>query len=330
MKKILVTGAAGFIGFHLCYALLKEGNYEVIGVDNLNAYYDVTLKKEREAILLQSPLYRSEHFGIEEKEKMLSLFEKERPDIVIHLAAQAGVRYSITHPDDYITSNLLGFYSILECCRHYPVEQLLYASSSSVYGSNQKVPYSVKDKTDSPVSLYAATKKSNELLAYAYSHLYQIPARGVRFFTVYGEWGRPDMAYFSFAKKMMNHEPITLFNNGKMERDFTYVGDIVDGLLHMMNTPVKEDENHVKHHVYNLGNHHPVPLFEFASTLEAVLGKKAIIQYAPMQMGDVVRTYSDQKDTMKEFHYSPSTSLKDGLSRFATWYLSWRNSHHGY
>ena len=326
MKRILVTGSAGFIGFHLSLLLLKKGFY-VIGIDNMNSYYDPKLKEERETLLKEYPNYKSYHFGLEDFSSLEKVFSEEKVDICVNLAAQAGVRYSITNPDAYIESNIIGFYHILECCRHFPVEQLIYASSSSVYGANEKVPYCVEDKCDAPVSLYAATKKSNELFAYAYSKLYQIPARGVRFFTVYGEWGRPDMAYYSFSKKILTGEPITLFNNGKMERDFTYVGDVVEGLFRMIETPVIPKEDGSLHAVYNLGNSNPVALFTFVHTLEEVLETEAKITFAPMQKGDVVRTYADLKDTIRDFHFEPSTPLKEGLEKFVKWYRIWRKKH---
>lgn len=318
-KKILVTGGAGFIGFHLCKSLLKKG-YQVISLDNLNDYYDINLKTARLDMLRQHPEFRFVKIDLADKAEMEKLFKLFSPEIVVNLAAQAGVRYSIENPKAYIHSNLIGFFNLIECCRHYPVEHLLFASSSSVYGANKKVPYSTEDKTDQPISLYAATKKSNELLAYSYSKLYDIPATGLRFFTVYGPYGRPDMAYFSFTKKILAGEPITLFNNGDMYRDFTYIDDIIKGMEIMLGQPPLPDNNGVKFKIYNIGNHHPEKLMDFVLILETCLGKKAQIDYLPMQPGDVYQTYADVDDLMNNFSFKPETSLHNGLKKFVCWY----------
>lgn len=319
-KKFLVTGAAGFIGFFLTKRLLESGT-RVIGVDNLNNYYSPALKKQRLEVLLQYPNFQFFHLDIFNKDDLEGVFLSYRPEIVVNLAAQAGVRYSIDHPQSYINSNLIGFYNILECCRNYPVFHLLYASSSSVYGANQKIPYSVEDKTDKPVSLYAATKKSNELLAYAYSNLYGISCTGLRFFTVYGPMGRPDMAYYSFAENIMQGQPIKVFNHGEMYRDFTYIDDIIEALIRMLNNPPEADENGTFYKVYNIGNHHPEKLLHFIECLENALGKKAQIELYPMQPGDVLQTCADVKELIEDFNYKPNTGIQDGLNRFAEWFL---------
>lgn len=322
--RILITGASGFIGFHLARRLLRDG-HEVLGVDEMNAYYDPALKEGRESLLRKEfPSYRCLHFGVEDERRLEEAFREFRPEVCYHLAAQAGVRHSIEDPGSYVRSNLLGMYSVLERCRYHPVKALVYASSSSVYGLNSKVPYSVEDKTDRPVSLYAATKKAGEEMAYSYSRLYGIPMRGVRFFTVYGSWGRPDMAYFSFTEKILRGERIVLFNDGKMERDFTHVGDIVEGLVRMGEREVPKDEDGTPHWIYNLGNSHPVPLLEFVRTLEDVLGKKAEITLAPMQKGDVEKTFADVKETERDFGFLPRTPLKEGLLEFCSWYREWK------
>lgn len=319
-KKILITGGAGFIGFHLGKRLLEQG-LSVTAIDNLNDYYDVSLKEARLDILKKYPGFAFIKQDISEKEGLFAVFEQLKPDIVVNLAAQAGVRYSIENPQAYIDSNIVGFFNILEACRHSPVEHLIYASSSSVYGNQQKTPFSVEDRVDKPISLYAATKKSNELMAYTYSHLYGIPATGLRFFTVYGPFGRPDMAYFSFTKKIMQGEPIKIFNQGDMYRDFTYVDDIVTGIDHMLCKPPKEDETGTRHKVYNIGNNRPEKLLHFIETLEKALGKEAKKEYLPMQPGDVYQTYADVTELMKDFDFKPSTSIEEGLGRFAEWYL---------
>ena len=322
-KKILITGSAGFIGFHLTKRLLTDGAWQVIGIDNLNDYYEVSLKEARLAELTPYEGYRFEKLDIADKEGIFALFEREKPDIVVNLAAQAGVRYSIENPQAYIDSNITGFFNILEACRHFPVEHLLYASSSSVYGNQQKTPFSVEDPVDKPISLYAATKKSNELMAYTYSHLYGIPATGLRFFTVYGPFGRPDMAYFSFACKILKGEPIKIFNNGDMYRDFTYVDDIVTGIVNMLLSPPGEDEAGARHKVYNIGNNKPEKLMYFIETLEKALGKEAKKEFLPMQPGDVYQTYADVSELMRDFDFKPSTSIEEGLKKFAEWYFAY-------
>lgn len=318
-KIILVTGSAGFIGYHLSKELLDEG-FVVVGVDNLNEYYDVQLKLDR---LEQLKLYKDFDFfkiDISDKESLEKVFADVRPQIVVNLAAQAGVRYSITNPEAYISSNLVGFFNILECCRYNMVEHLVYASSSSVYGSNKKVPYSVEDRVDNPVSLYAATKKSNELMAHAYSKLYGIPATGLRFFTVYGPFGRPDMAYFSFTNKILAGETIKIFNNGDLYRDFTYIDDIIQGMMRIIPNPPVENEDGVRYKVYNIGNNKPENLLHFVEVLETCLGKKADKEFLPMQQGDVYQTFADVSDLERDFGFKPDTSLEDGLTKFVEWY----------
>lgn len=319
MGKILVTGGAGFIGFHLIKRLL-DLNYEVMAIDNLNDYYDVELKEERLRILEKNNNFSFVKLDISNKEKLENIFKENNFDIVINLAAQAGVRYSIDHPDSYIVSNIIGFYNILECCRNYPVKHLLFASSSSVYGKNKKVPYSTDDKVDQPVSLYAATKKSDELLAYAYSNLYNINVTGLRFFTVYGPYGRPDMAYFSFTKNIIDDKEIKVFNNGDMYRDFTYIDDIVEGIVKLLDKVPLKDENGVSYKIYNIGNNNPVKISKFIEILEKEIGKDAKKVYLPMQPGDVYQTYADITDLTKETGFVPKTSLEEGLNKFVNWY----------
>ena len=319
MEKILVTGGAGFIGFHLTKRLL-DLNYEVMAIDNLNDYYDIKLKEERLRILEKNSSFSFRKIDIYNKEELENIFKENNFDIVINLAAQAGVRYSIDHPDSYIVSNIIGFYNILECCRNYPVKHLLFASSSSVYGKNKKVPYSTDDKVDQPVSLYAATKKSDELLAYAYSNLYDIKVTGLRFFTVYGPYGRPDMAYFSFTKNIIDDKEIKVFNNGDMYRDFTYIDDIVEGIIELLDKVPLKDENGVSYKIYNIGNNHPVKISKFIEILEKEIGKDAKKVYLPMQPGDVYQTYADITDLTKETGFVPKTSLEEGLNKFVNWY----------
>lgn len=328
-KTILVTGAAGFIGSFLCERLLKDvKDIKVIGVDNMNDYYDVSLKEDRLKRL--NSLNKDFSFiklNIANKDELDKLFDDYKFDIVVNLAAQAGVRYSIDHPDVYIESNIIGFYNILEELRNHKPEHFVYASSSSVYGGNTKVPFSTDDKVDNPVSLYAATKKSDELLAYAYSKLYDIPSTGLRFFTVYGPYGRPDMAYFSFTNKLVNNEKIKIFNYGNCQRDFTYIDDIVEGVIRVMD---KAPESDIKYALYNIGNNHPENLMDFVDTLakalieNGVLDKgfdiKACMELVPMQPGDVEITYADTSKLERDFGFKPSTSLKDGLDKFAKWY----------
>lgn len=318
-KKYMITGGAGFIGFHLSLALLKKGAF-VIGFDNMNDYYDVNLKEARLNILKEQEGYVFEKADLADKEQIFSLFERYQPDVVINLGAQAGVRYSIDNPDTYIQSNMVGFFNVLEACRHFPVEHLVFASSSSVYGGNKKVPFSTEDKVDGPVSLYAATKKSNELMAHAYSKLYHIPSTGLRFFTVYGPFGRPDMAYYKFALKIKKGEKIEVYNNGDMYRDFTYVDDVVNGIVNILCNPPKENEDGVQYKIYNIGNNKPVKLMDFISELEKQLGKEAQKEYLPMQPGDVYQTYADVSELMKDFDFKPDTSIEEGLRRFVEWF----------
>ncbi len=330
-KKILVTGTAGFIGFHLAKKLLERGD-EVVGLDNINDYYDVNLKYARLAELglnikdikqsltpnhytlsTKFPLHKFYKVDLEDTEAINHIFEAEQFDAVVNLAAQAGVRYSIENPHAYIQSNVVGFLNILEACRNYGVKNLSYASSSSVYGLNESQPFKTTDKTDTPISLYAATKKSNELMAHTYSHLYGIQTTGLRFFTVYGPWGRPDMAPMLFADAISNDRAIKVFNHGKMSRDFTYIDDIVDGVIKVIDNPSD-------YSVYNIGNNAPVSLMEFIETLEDALGKKAEKNFMDMQPGDVESTYADTQDLMNDFGYKPDTKLADGIGEFVKWY----------
>lgn len=320
-KKILVTGAAGFIGFHLSRKLLEQGFF-VTGYDNLNDYYEVTLKEDRLRILENYKNFTFIKGDVAIKEEVDELFQTVKPDYVIHLAAQAGVRYSIENPKAYMDSNITGFFHILEALRIYGTKHLVYASSSSVYGANKKIPFSTEDKTDQPVSFYAVTKKTNELMAYTYSHLYQIPATGLRFFTVYGPYGRPDMAYFSFAKSIWEEKPIKVFNNGNLYRDFTYIDDIVEGMVRIMEKPPVPDTNQVRHKVYNIGNHRSENLMDFIRVLENCLGKKAKIRFYPMQDGDVYQTCADVADLKSDFDFYPDTPIEIGLKKFTDWYLS--------
>ena len=322
MKKILVTGAAGFIGYHLSKSLLDDG-YTVVGIDNLNDYYDVRLKEHRLSKLNVYQDFRFIKGDISDKSLIEGIFAEEKFDIVVNLAAQAGVRYSITNPDAYIMSNIIGFYNILEACRHNPVEHLVYASSSSVYGNQMKTPFSTSDDVSKPISLYAATKKSNELLAYTYSHLYKIPTTGLRFFTVYGPMGRPDMAYFGFTDKMIKGQKIQVFNNGDLKRDFTYIDDIVTGIRKLMALPPEGDE---PSDVYNIGNNKPEDLLHFIEVLESCLMNEGIItanaekEFLPMQKGDVYQTYADVAPLTEKVGFKPDTPIEKGLARFAKWY----------
>lgn len=333
-KRFLITGCAGFIGYFLSKALLEQ-NCELIGIDNVNNYYDVKLKYGRINNLKTFKNFTFIEDDISNKETIMRIFKKYKPDIVVNLAAQAGVRYSIQNPDVYIQSNIIGFFNILEACRHHPVEHLIYASSSSVYGANKKVPFEESDFVDKPVSLYAATKKSNELMAYTYSHLYNIPATGLRFFTVYGPYGRPDMAYFTFTNKYFKGEPIKIYNNGDFEhdlyRDFTYIDDIVEGVMKLLNCIPKEDENRVPHVVYNIGNNQPVKLMNFIYTLEKclskALGREIVFQkvYEPIKPGDVPVTYASTKRLEEAIGFKPKTSIEEGLQKFADWYVDFYN-----
>ncbi len=336
MKTILITGSSGFIGSNLAKRILSEDkNINVVGLDNMNDYYDVAIKEYRLNELSKYDNYTFIKGDLSDKKLIESLFEKYHFDIVVNLAAQAGVRYSITNPDAYIQSNIIGFYNILEACRHNPVEHLVYASSSSVYGSNKKVPYSTDDKVDNPVSLYAASKKSNELMAHAYSKLYNIPCTGLRFFTVYGPAGRPDMAYFGFTNKLVNNETIKIFNYGNCKRDFTYIDDIVEGVIRVMKkAPIKKDGEDglpiPPYAIYNIGNNHPENLLDFVRILSEELVSAGVLpcdydfeshkQLVPMQAGDVPITYADTSSLERDFGFKPSTSLREGLRNFAKWY----------
>lgn len=324
LKTVLVTGAAGFIGFHLAKRLLELGG-TVIGFDNINDYYDVTLKQSRLEILNTFSKFTFIKGDLADKNAVDSLFTTYKPQLVVNLAAQAGVRYSIDNPQAYLESNVIGFFNILEACRHNPVEHLLFASSSSVYGNQKKTPFSTEDNVDHPISFYAATKKSNELMAYTYSHLYGIPATGLRFFTVYGPLGRPDMAYYKFTNKIYNEEPIQIYNNGDMYRDFTYVDDIVEGIEHMLCNPPKANEIGDLYKVYNIGNNKPEQLMHFIDVLEEVLGRKAVKEYLPMQPGDVYQTYADVSELEKDFDFKPETTIEEGLGKFAKWYKTYYN-----
>lgn len=331
--KILVTGAAGFIGYHLCEALLKK-NIEVIGIDNINDYYDIDLKYNR---LKQLGISRSEaekfnnesnsaihkskfsfvRMRLEDRDALPRLFKNNNIEVVCNLAAQAGVRYSIENPESYIDSNIVGFLNLLECCRHHNIEHLVYASSSSVYGLNEKIPFSTEDSVDNPISLYAASKKSNELMAHTYSHLYGFPTTGLRFFTVYGPWGRPDMALFLFTDAIVNNRPIKVFNHGKMERDFTYIDDIVEGVVRILTKPTKGRD---LYKLYNIGNNDSVKLNDFIEAIEEQIGKKAEKEMLPMQPGDVYRTWADVKNLIHDYGYSPNTPIKEGVKSFIDWY----------
>jgi UDP-glucuronate 4-epimerase len=319
---ILVTGAAGFIGFFLSKRLLAEGHH-VYGIDNLNAYYSVQIKRDRLAQLQAQPRFTFEQMDLSDREAMARLFQTESFDCVVHLAAQAGVRYSLENPHAYGDSNLTGFLNILEGCRHQAVPHLVFASSSSVYGANRKVPFSTKDNVDNPVSLYAATKKANELMAHAYSHLYDIPMTGLRFFTVYGPWGRPDMAYFKFVDAIAQGKPIQVYNHGKMKRDFTYVDDVVEGIVRVMARapqPGASIPDGPPYKVYNIGNNSPVELLTFIEVIEAAMGKPAEKVMMPMQPGDVPATYADVDDLMADVGFRPNMPLAEGIARFVDWY----------
>ena len=330
MARVLVTGAAGFIGFHLCERLLQRGD-EVVGLDNMNDYYDVRLKQDRLQLLAGRPGFRFVQASLEDRNAMEKLFSNERFDKVVNLAAQAGVRYSLKAPHTYIDSNIVGFANILEGCRHNNVQHLVYASSSSVYGANTLMPFSVHHNVDHPVSLYAATKKANELMAHTYSALYGIPTTGLRFFTVYGPWGRPDMALFLFTRAILEGAPIDVFNHGKMQRDFTYVDDIVEGVARVIDhaaapnpswTGSRPDPctSFAPYRIYNIGNNNPVELIRFIEILEERLGKQAIKNMLPLQAGEVPATYADVDDLMRDTGFKPATAIEDGISRFVEWY----------
>jgi len=345
MKKVLVTGTAGFIGFHLARKLVDQG-YHVTGLDNINDYYDVNLKFdrleqagiERDKVsynqLLTSSLssnYQFIQLGLEDRDALFELCANRQFDVVVHLAAQAGVRYSLSHPQAYVDSNITGFLNILEACRHHPVENLIYASSSSVYGLNKDMPFSTSNNVDHPVSLYAASKKSNELMAHTYSHLFGIPTIGLRFFTVYGPWGRPDMALFLFTKAILNDEPIEVFNHGKMERDFTYVDDIVGGIERMVAAPHPKREgwdpaspdpsfSSAPYKIHNIGNSSPVKLTSFIEAIEKALGKKTEWKMMPIQAGDVEMTWADVSSLKSDYNYNPNTAVETGIQKFVDWY----------
>lgn len=336
--KILVTGAAGFIGFHICKSLLKK-KHEVVGLDNINDYYDAKLKFDRlkelgvleeeaknQNSLAKSSIYSNFSFvrmALEDRKNLPELFKNISFDIVCNLAAQAGVRYSLENPEAYVDSNLVGFLNILEASRHNNVKHLVYASSSSVYGANEKVPFETKDCVDNPVSLYAATKKSNELMAHTYSHLFNLPTTGLRFFTVYGPWGRPDMAMFLFTDAILNDRPIKVFNNGQLERDFTYIDDIVEGVTKIIETNTADQKTSIPYKVYNIGNNQSVKLMDFIQAIEECLGIEAKKNMLPMQPGDVIKTWADVNDLIKDYGYRPNTPVKEGISRFIDWYKSY-------
>jgi UDP-glucuronate 4-epimerase len=332
-RRVLVTGVAGFIGFHLAKRLIADRD-EVIGVDNVNDYYEVTLKEARLAQLQGEPEFVFYKMDLADRQGLARLFLEHQPDVVVNLAAQAGVRYAQTNPYAYVDSNLVGFVNLLECCRHTGIKHLVFASSSSVYGANTKMPFSAHDNVDHPVSLYAATKKANELIAHTYSHLYDIPATGLRFFTVYGPWGRPDMALFLFTKAILEGRPINVFNFGKMQRDFTYIDDIVEGVMRVMRKPPQPNHlwtgdapdpgtSRARYKIYNIGNSQPVELLEFIEVLEKQLGRKAEKNLLPLQPGDVPATYADVDDLVRDVGFKPNTPIAVGIERFAAWYRSY-------
>jgi UDP-glucuronate 4-epimerase len=331
--KVLVTGAAGFIGMHCALRLLERGD-EVLGLDNMSAYYDVRLKEARLGLLTPQPAFRFIKLDISNSREIKELFEKEKPQRVLHLAAQAGVRYSLVNPHAYAESNLTGFLNVLEGCRHAGVEHLAFASSSSVYGGNTKVPFAESDAVDHPVSLYAATKRANELMAHAYAHLYRLPCTGLRFFTVYGPWGRPDMALFLFTRAILEGRPIEVFNHGRMERDFTYIDDIAEGVVRALAKPAAPDANYdplrpgaatsnAPWRLYNIGNHQPVSLLAYIETLEEALGRKAEKKFLPMQPGDVPATYADVAALSSAVGFAPSTPVQSGVRKFVEWYRAY-------
>ena len=336
MNKVLVTGAAGFIGAHMCMRLLEQGD-TVIGLDNLNDYYDVSLKEARLALFSDHKDFRFVKMDLADREGMEALFEKEQFDKAINLAAQAGVRYSLENPHAYIDSNVVGFTNVLEGCRHNKVKHLVYASSSSVYGANETMPFSVHDNVDHPLSLYAATKKANELMAHTYSHLYRLPTTGLRFFTVYGPWGRPDMAPILFAKAITEGKPINVFNHGKMQRDFTFIDDIVEGIIRVLDKTAEENpdwsgknpdpaSSKAPWRVYNIGNSSPIELMDFIHAIEKALGKKAEMNFLPMQPGDVPATSADVQALMNDVGFKPDTAISEGVMKFIIWYKKYLNS----
>ena len=332
---ILVTGTAGFIGFHLAKKLLDDGR-DVIGYDNVNDYYDPTLKKARLAILNDCEKFTFYRKDLMDEQALAKVFDDHNPQLVVHLAAQAGVRYSLINPKAYMESNSMGFFNILEACRHHDVEHLVYASSSSVYGMNEKMPFSTRHNVDHPISLYGATKRSNELMAHAYSHLYDLPTTGLRFFTVYGPWGRPDMALFLFTKAILAGESIEVYNNGEMKRDFTYIDDIINGLLSLLDSPpnaidhwngqvTDPSSSKASFKLYNIGNNSPVNLMDFINEIEKRLGKKAEINFMPLQPGDVVASHADVSGLVKDFRYKPSITVDEGIREFISWYKEYYN-----
>ncbi|MFO7713467.1 NAD-dependent epimerase [Desulfosarcina sp.] len=329
----LVTGAAGFIGFHLSRRLLDDG-YRVVGVDNLNDYYDPGLKRDRLDMLKAYPAFAFFKTDLAQKEGLASIFRANRIDVVVNLAAQAGVRYSLTNPQAYVDSNLVGFVNVLECCRHHGVKHLVFASSSSVYGANTNMPFSVHHNVDHPVSLYAASKKSNELMAHTYSHLFDLACTGLRFFTVYGPWGRPDMALFLFTRAILEGRPIDVFNHGKMRRDFTYIDDIVEGVVRVMkNLPDRNPQwsgdapdpgtSYARYKIYNIGNNNPVELMDFIKAIEVALGRAAEKNFMDLQPGDVPATYADIDDLINDVGFKPATSITEGIGRFVAWYQTY-------
>ncbi|MCJ0929723.1 NAD-dependent epimerase [Virgibacillus halodenitrificans] len=330
--KILITGAAGFIGSHLSSRLLHEG-HQVIGLDNINDYYDPQLKKDRLKQITNNK-FNFIKTDLEDLDTINQAFDQHKPNVVVNLAAQAGVRYSLENPHAYVNSNVVGFTNVLEACRHYKVEHLIYASSSSVYGANESKPFSTSDNIDHPLSLYAATKKSNELFAHTYSHLYDLPTTGLRFFTVYGPWGRPDMALFLFTKAIVNNEPIDVFNHGNMMRDFTYVDDIVESITRLTKRPAQPNlewsganpdpgSSYAPYKVYNIGNNSPVRLMDFIEAIENKLGKIAKKNFLPLQAGDVPETYANVEDLFRDIDFQPQTSIQDGVNKFIDWYLDY-------
>lgn len=332
-QKVLITGAAGFIGFHLSKRLIDEGK-TVFGVDSLNEYYDPKLKRDRLEILKKSKKFTFYRAHLEHKDELEKIFESQQYDIVVNLAAQAGVRYSLENPNAYVDANLVGFVNIIECCRHHKVKHFVFASSSSVYGANTKMPFSIHQNVDHPVSLYAATKKANELMAHTYSHLYGLPSTGLRFFTVYGPWGRPDMALFLFTKAILEGEPINVFNNGKMKRDFTYIDDIVEGVVRVMtNRPESNPEwtgeapdpgtSYSPYRIYNIGNNNPIELSIFIEEIENAIGIKAQKKYMEMQPGDVPATYADVNDLIRDVGFKPETQISEGIKKFIDWYRTY-------
>ena len=330
---ILVTGAAGFIGFHLANKLLETG-YDVIGYDNVNDYYDPKLKEARLAVLNDCERFTFFRNDLSDEQTLAKLFDDHSPQLVVHLAAQAGVRYSLINPKAYMESNSIGFFNILETCRHHDVEHLIYASSSSVYGMNEKMPFSTRHNVDHPISLYGATKRANELMAHAYSHLYNLPTTGLRFFTVYGPWGRPDMALFLFTKAILAGEPIEVYNNGEMKRDFTYIDDIIRGVVSLLESPpgaidhwngqlTDPSSSKAPFKLYNIGNNSPVNLMDFIGEIEEKLEKKAEINFMPLQPGDVIASHADVSGLVKDFDYKPDTDIKAGIRDFVDWYLDY-------